>query len=306
MAAKNLIEMALAEQKCTQNELAAKLGVSKSQVSRWKNDPAEHMSHAMTEKLRAFAGLLTNDPDADVVAWAGSADAARQWRTLFLRLAEDADENAETGYRVGGLDEDNALTSTTVQILTELGIAAPTTSALTKPDYDDVAFDEQIESFHDALVADPIAMTVQKIYAAYANVWGFRCAYLSDILNDDESDDDLYLDFEGCLLHLAATKIDVDKALAPHFDDFQRKWLKQYREWIDAIILHAFKTGRPLSVELRDIVYLDDESLGREAERKALGFDQGQLHPDVYMNELFAGDAHHPPGAPCDHGETWN
>jgi hypothetical protein len=132
-------------------------------------------------------------------------------------------------------------------------------------------------------------MTVQKIYAAYANVWGFRCAYLSDILNDDESDDDLYLDFEGCLLHLAATKIDVDKALAPRFDDFQRKWLKQYREWIDAIILHAFKTGRRLSAELRDIVYLDDESLGREAERKALGIAQGQLHPDAYMNELLQG-----------------
>jgi hypothetical protein len=53
--------------------------------------------------------------------------------------------------------------------------------------------------------------------------------------------------------------------------------------------MHALREGIPLRAELLDLVYDDAESLGHAAEREALGFNDRNLHPDIYMNELLVG-----------------
>src|SRR5258707_15788875 len=40
---------------------------------------------------------------------------------------------------------------------------------------------------------------------------------------------------------------------------------------------------------LTAVVYDDPDSLGHAAEREALGFNDRNLHPDIYMNELLVG-----------------
>ncbi|MDR2209543.1 MAG: hypothetical protein LBE22_11295, partial [Azoarcus sp.] len=45
----------------------------------------------------------------------------------------------------------------------------------------------------------------------------------------------------------------------------------------------------PLGAELLNMVYDSPEELGLEAERESLGFNQGRLHPDIYMDELLTG-----------------
>jgi hypothetical protein len=44
-----------------------------------------------------------------------------------------------------------------------------------------------------------------------------------------------------------------------------------------------------LRAELLDLLYDDADSLGHAAEREALGFNDRNLHPDIYMNELLVG-----------------
>jgi transcriptional regulator with XRE-family HTH domain len=52
-----LIELALKKLGCTQQTLAKRLGVSPTQVSKWKGNGTEHMSSEMEKKLKALAGL---------------------------------------------------------------------------------------------------------------------------------------------------------------------------------------------------------------------------------------------------------
>jgi hypothetical protein len=74
----------------------------------------------------------------------------------------------------------------------------------------------------------PITETVRKIYEAYVNVYSFHAAYVTPVINDDDfGDEELYLDYTGCLLQLAASKIEIDTAIAPKFDAFKLSWIKQ-------------------------------------------------------------------------------
>jgi hypothetical protein len=81
----------------------------------------------------------------------------------------------------------------------------------------------------------------------------------------------------GCLMQLAACKIDVDDTRAPNFDAFKAEWVKRYRDWIGVIKMHALREGIPLRAELLDLVYDDADSLGHAAEREAPGFNERNL-----------------------------
>jgi transcriptional regulator with XRE-family HTH domain len=298
---KALVELALKNQGGTQKGLAAKLGVSSTQVSKWKSDPGEHMSSEMEEKLKALAGLADTD-HAEVIAWAGSLENARQWEAVFARLAEDARDGAEMGYSVSTLDVDEdlgVLGVDTVATLNRMGIAPPLTFPddlrpvlpTSNEDLDGEDPDEDVEDDfvdNDPLNANPYTVVIQQIYASLANVAGFYSAYVNELTNEDELLD-IGLEASDCLMQLAACKIEVEATFAPAFGSFKRKWEKQYREWIDAIKMHAFREGIPLRAELLDLLYEDAESLGHAAEREALGFNTRRLHPDVYMNELLVG-----------------
>jgi transcriptional regulator with XRE-family HTH domain len=275
---KTLVEMALKHQGCTQKELAARLGVSTTQVSKWKKNPDEHMSSEMTIKLRALAGI-TDDFDADVIAWAGSTEDAAGWDAWFTELAEHAADDEETGYNVEFPDE--YLTASTVDILNEMGIAPPRAAC------DDREIYKEASDYDDATYT-PITETVRKIYEAYVNVYSFHAAYVTPVINDDDfGEDELYLDYTGCLLQLAACKIEIDTAIAPKFDAFKLSWTKRYRKYVKAIKLAAMKAGIPLPWELLNLVYDDHESVGHAAERESLGFNARNLHPDVYINEIL-------------------
>jgi hypothetical protein len=249
------------------------------------------MSTEMETKLKALAGLTDTD-HAEVVAWAGSLDNARRWEALFDRLAEEANDNAETGYDVSTFEVDRDLGTLgidTVSTLTEMGIAPP----LTFPDdlADPSELDEDAsDRYYARLDEHPITSTVREIYAALAGVSAFYSAYVEELTDGDDSELlDAGMQASNCLMQLAACKIDVDETLAPSLEAFKAEWMKHYRDWIDVIKMHALREGIPLRAELLDLVYDDAESLGHAAEREALGFNDRNLHPDIYMNELLVG-----------------
>lgn len=301
MYAAQLIEIAITTLKCSQKELAVRLGVSPTQVTKWKN--GEHISSEMEKRLRELSKI--GDADPDLVKWAGSLKAAKQWQDVMKHLADMANEGSETGYNTPLLadaaDDDEiqlaSLCGGTVLTLNAMGVAPP--KAFPADLKGALADEEPWEIFAD----NPYTDLIRSIYAAYTDVYGFYQAYVAELLEDEDGMPiDGFDDIEPCLLDLAASKlaiaqpnvrarrdISVDLAFAPSFREFKYKTEKDYKKWMTKLKRHAIRTGTPLRAEIMDLVYESHDPLGHAAEAQALGFQDGNLHPDMYMNELLTG-----------------
>jgi transcriptional regulator with XRE-family HTH domain len=296
----HLVELALKATGMIQNQLARKLGVSPTQITKWKQ--GEYMSTAMEGKIKALA-KIPEDLEPLLVVWAGSIEAAEKWDKLFRYLAKNADDDAETGYDTYPLGDEaedlpGLLALSTIRPLEEMGVEPPKQF----PDELNVAIkmidagygsdDDDYEAAWNAIKANPYSSFAKNAYAALVNVWGFYAAYVRELIDDE----DLHLDntpagdnFEPCLLELAACKIKVDESFAPKLQEFRHKTVKDYTKWCKAIKRAAIKAGAPLRAEITNIIYDDHDALGCEAEAESLGFNATRLHPDIYMNELLIG-----------------
>ncbi len=105
MDSEALVLLALKKLGCTQKELARRLGVSPTQITKWKN--GEYISTDMENRLRALAGI--GDKHPKFILWAGSVEEAEKWDKLIHFLAEEAREEAETGYDTYPLVDDLGL-----------------------------------------------------------------------------------------------------------------------------------------------------------------------------------------------------
>ena len=274
------IELALQKLGCSQKELAIRIGVSPTQISKWKND--EHMSFDMERRFQEITGIGTKDPS--FVIWAGSLENAQKWENLIKDLSALASELAETGYNTPLLDEDiDRLCWHTLYVMREIGIEIPKQFPVELDiDYDN---DENFEPEENAY-----SKIIYMMYRAFTDLYGFYAAYIYELTFDEALDMfDVGADVESHLLGLAACKIPVDAKFAPDFVQFKRKTLDDYRAWLGVIKEKAFRSGVPLKAEILDLVNEGHDALGQEAEAESLGFNESRLHPDVYMNELLVG-----------------
>ncbi|KMW72479.1 hypothetical protein TI10_13535 [Photorhabdus luminescens subsp. luminescens] len=283
MISEALVELALRTLSCTQKELASRLGVSPTQITKWKK--GEHMSLDMEKKLRDVAMIGELDPE--FILWAGSYEDAVKWQKLIYCLARMAHENAETGYVTTPLlDDIDILCSKVSRVLTDMGIKPPKSF----PEELDVDEDDD-EEFWEAIEKDNYANIIYEIFNALNNVYGFYAAYISDLIYDEE----LGLfeteagNIEPCLVALAACKIEVDTKLAPGHREFKYNVMEDYEEWLNIVKDKAFRAGVPLRAELLALIYNSDDDLGIEAEKESLGFNSSRIHTDIYMNELLVG-----------------
>ncbi|WP_321845405.1 helix-turn-helix domain-containing protein [Paraburkholderia bannensis] len=281
-----LITLALGTLACTQAELATRVGVSPSQITKWKK--GEHMSLDMEGKIRALANI--GDMDPTFVALAGSVEAAKKWGELIRYLADVAESSSETGYNTDPLNDEFGLLCWNVfYVLDEIGVEIPKIF----PDSLDVDFDNVPEDFHETIESNHVASLIQKIFDSFVNVYGFYAAYIVDLLHDDELDvwDDAGDNISSGLMSLAATKISIEDGayFAGKFVNFSYKIRDEYKDWLNIVKERAYRSGAPLRAELLDLVFGDEEDLREEAERQSLGFNDARLHPDVYMNELLQG-----------------
>ena len=285
-----LVQLALSALSCTQKQLAAKLGVSPTQISKWKQ--GEHLSSEMQEKLRAIAGI--GDKDPRFVLWAGSIEQASKWERLMHYLAELADEGADTGYHTYPLqDELGLLCWETFDVLREMGVALPREfpKELDR-DYEEDDGEEDLgEEIGELIDQNPYSAVIYNIYKSIADVYGFYAAYVAELVEDDELNlmDTPACNIEPCLMSLAACKIDVEQEFAPGILEFRYRVKNDYKEWLTIVKDRAFRAGIPLRAELLSLVYDSNTELGHEAEAESLGFNASRLHPDIYMNELLVG-----------------
>ena len=276
------IELALATLGSNQKELAAQLGVSPTQISKWKK--GEYMSSEMEDRIKKLTKI--GDMHPSVVRWAGSVKDAKEWEKLFRYLADMAEEAAETGYNTYPLkDEMGLLAWSTIHVLNEMGVEPPRKFPEELKGY------ESEESEWDAIDGSPYSALVSKIYRSLTDVYGFYLAYVDELIRDN---DDLLGteadNVEPCLIELAASKVEeIDEKFAPRFRKFKYETRKQYTEWLTLVKDKSFRAGAPLRAELMDMVHDDHDSLGHTAERESLGLNSSRLHPDIYMNELLEG-----------------
>jgi transcriptional regulator with XRE-family HTH domain len=289
MSSESLIQLALEHQKCSQKELALRLGVSPTQVSKWKK--GEYMSTDMRDKLGEIAGIAGSNPD--FVLLAGSLQDAGKWEVLLRYLADLAADDAETGYHTYRLeDEEEAelLYLHTFSVLEEMGVDIP------KPfppeldfDYQNREESDEMEERIDAMLSHPHVSLIMAIYKSYTDVYGFYAAYVSSLIDELDLYDSPACDVEPNLIALAASKLEEPSEIATKFRHFKRKTERDYAEWLGFIKEKAFRAGLPLRAEVLDLVYQTHGALGSEAEAESLGFNESRLHPDVYMNELLVG-----------------
>lgn len=279
------VQLALAKLGCAQKDLAARVGVSPTQISKWKS--GERMSSDMEKRFRDITGIGELDPR--FVVSAGSVSDAEKWEKLIHHLAEDARFNDESGYDTYPLQDDLGLLGWhTFHTLEEMGVAIPKPfPAELDIDFDDPDLEEDV---YEVLSTNPHTQLIRKVFKSLTDIWGFYAAYVYDLAFDEDLDlYDTGSEVESCLMSLAACKIDVDQGLAPNLKAFRYETLKNYREWLNEIKEKAFKAGKPLKAELLSLVYDEHDSLGHDAEAENLGLNDTRLHPDVYMNELLRG-----------------
>ena len=291
MNSKFFVELALKRLGLKQKELAAKLGVSQTQITKWKK--GEFMSAEMELKFRSL--LEIGDMNPEVVLIAGSTEDAIRWEKLVSFLAREAQEAAETGYNTVPLDDDsNLLTLLVLDCFREMGIEVP------KPFPNELDFnfdlfeDEDFEAIERAeaeLHENPYSSTIYSAFKCLNDLYGFYAAYISELENDDRLDlmNTEAENIEPCLLSLAFAKLDLDRGLAPNFSRFRYETLENYERWLNLLKRKAWECGVPIREELIKLVTSGHDEIGHAAERESLGFNSRQIHPDVYMNELLVG-----------------
>lgn len=281
-----LVQLALDRLKCNQKELAGRLQVSPTQISKWKR--GEHMSDDMEKKLRTIA-QIDEDAIPTFVLLAGSPEAAGKWERLIDYLATLANDSAETGYDSPPLtDELPLLCVSTFETLREMGVEIPPF-----PEELDVDYDEAPDEFFELLYENPHVRLIRNIYGSFTDVYGFYAAYVSEVVFDEELDlmSGVGAEIDCLLLKLAAAKLEEDEVLplAPKFREFRYRVESMYEKWLNIAKERAFRAGVPLRAEFLDLVHQSHDELGREAEAASLGFKDAQIHPDIYMNELLQG-----------------
>lgn len=281
------IDLAIKILKCTQKDLATRLNVSPTQISKWKK--GEYISFDMQEKIKALLDI--GDYEPEFILSTGSLKNAKKWGDLIQYIAELAYEGAETGYDTLPLQsEPELLIQNTADILENIGVKFPTEFPKTL----DLDFKSDDESDQDAISDqienNKICSIIFSIFEALNDVYGFYAAYMVDFFYDYDLDLESTdaCNIEPCLIELAASKIEPpSEEFAPNFKSFRYETIKSYKEWINIVKDKAFRAGIPLRAELMNLIYDSLPSIGHEAEAESLGINDSRIHPDIYMNELL-------------------
>lgn len=291
MHSEALVQLALNTLSCSQKELASQLGVSPTQISKWKK--GEHMSFEMEEKIRSISRI--GDINPEFVLWSGSLDNARKWEKLIHYLADIAQDEAETGYNTYPLqDEDGVLCWNIFHTLKEMGVSMPPRF----PEALDIDYEEAFSrsdsdaiNLYDLLQQNPYSALILNIFLSFNNVYGFYAAYVDEFFQDNELDlqNTAAGAIEYRLMDLAASKVNVDKSLASNVEEFRYHVTKEFDEWLNLVKEKAFRAGVPLRAELLSMVHGTSDELGVKAEAESFGFNSSKIHPDIYMNELLCG-----------------
>lgn len=294
-----LITLALQTLGCNQTQLADKLGVTRAQVTKWKN--GEGMSLEKENKIKALIDL-SEDDEPELIAMTNGVVQAKKWEKLVAYLARSAEDGGETGYITYPLQMDMGAGFLTLQILSALkaaGTEIPKEFPKTLDfDLEEINFlnnEDESSKLIDLLHENPYSRLIYICFRALVDVYGFYAAYIeepaSELIDLVESNySRSFENIEPNLINLALAKLDDDSVkICSEFERFRFNTLNDYKIWLDDLKKLAYQHNVPLGAEVMHLLYDDPEELSFQAERESLGFNENKIHPDIYMNELLVG-----------------
>jgi transcriptional regulator with XRE-family HTH domain len=311
-----LIEVALKYTGWKQNELAKRLKVSETQITKWKQ--GESMPSEREQQIRKLANISTIHTQwADS---AGSAESLEKWRNFMMYLAQEAERYAEandgfsgpTELTDGGQDEHDCMCAITCDIVKHMGFEWPKTFPA-ELDFDYDHFEKELDDEHweaeneridHAVSSNPIARVIRDIFEAY-NDMNHYCerSGVFALIHDDRirtcdgtEADSAAEQMDDCLLSLSAAKLN-EPPQVDGYEKFRQETFGDYMRWIKLVKEEAWKEKVPIPVELADLLNKTHGELGAEVEFagiKRMAQDRGLVeaeggHPDIYMNRLLEG-----------------
>ena len=267
---KALVNLALKQLGCSQKDLAASLGVSAGQLSKWKNY-GDYMSREVEDKIMTICHI--GELPADFILRFGSVENAQKWDGFLQHMARYVLEMGECSYPAYYLQKNdhNNVNLDICEILEALGVDLP----------------REAPSIEDSAVFErSYVKAIQAIFEAYIGINDFFYAYFQE-LGSAENTLEIMLELERNFLNLAACKSTLDTTVAPNLLAFKGKWLGYYRDKISEIKYKAVQSNEPLREELMKLVTEPTAKLSEDAERQVMGLNVDQVHPDIYTNEIL-------------------
>ncbi|MCF2903263.1 helix-turn-helix transcriptional regulator [Pseudoalteromonas sp. OFAV1] len=285
-----IISLALENLNCTQKELAEKLSVSQTQITKWKND--EHMSHSMRADILDLIGLSESTHDLDLISFTGSVCEAERWKVLFDHIRELITLGTEHLYECEVLEDDEyGVPIKSIKILQRLGVDVPKIlpeyieSKLMSDELDDEELEEILDlPFVKIIVCAMKALVhISPIYSLYVLPIGSKI----EDLGGESGFDEIYFS----LLELAFVKgisneQDYELYSSNTFHTFQLEVLRFFDQNLYEMKKMACENNIPIEY---DISALSNEPTTVLCEHlESLMLDKyPRSHPDVFMDELL-------------------
>lgn len=240
----NVIEQIIESQNLTQKDLAAQIGVSPTQITKWKQ--GETIPIAQENKLKEAFGLFGDNPKFSLLM-GNDSDKAKAWYNLFEYFYDEIDD-----FEVEG----KIFVEYFLLTLSELGVTLPEDPNVINSESEDSPWFEFLSTH---------SYDYQKrIHWAYT----YMCP--------DESLDDnnytlfnLYQNIYHCAGEVALSKISPEiitklGASENKFRDFIRKTERESMGWISQLCENIFNKGVPLRKDYYRFVMDDPEELDED------------------------------------------
>lgn len=241
---KNIIQYILDNTKLKQKDIAAKLNVSTTQISKWKN--GEYISFDKKEELEKLAGIVEYNIEWTKVV--KTQENSNLWVEYLEKITEYCDYD---------VDVDKEITINLLQSIVEFGIYLPS-----KPPKED------IESKIDD---DSISKYFYLLKYAIENY--SQISYWCDIFIKDYEKDDLLetmLEIHDYAFLLAIINIDENylqkfKYNKTKFNTTKEQTKRELKQSIDAYCKEILKAGLPIITDYFDMLKRDPQWLEDEA-----------------------------------------
>jgi hypothetical protein len=261
---------AMKELGCSLDDLAHRLGMSRSDLENVVNSPDAVPVNVLKGigDLREDARIMREHPE--LVQWAGSPIDARYWESLISTLAHGAVSNYLAPLHPSFCNFDDTYIEFVIETLTKIGVVPPKTipSELRcyinlRGLYADYEAEKKPEhgAFARAVSAYPYARTIGNVFFVLNTLWAFYAMHVRDAVDDQAgSAFDTQMCIEANMFDLAATMIEVDEAFAPDISGFRCKVRADYGKWLATIENSTLSIGRAFQIRwMTDMVGIKND-----------------------------------------------
>lgn len=244
---KDLIQLALVQKQYTQRQLAEWLGVSATQITKWKQ--GEYMSDKISKHI--IAELKLGEVPPKVILAVGSIAQAKRWCQTVNHLA-----NLVAKGHICFADKID-IYEQLIDILKCFSIDYAEFPMITA------------KTAKKAIKKHMVLQFIHDLFVEYVSIFAVYQTHISPLnWEKDEA-------FRERLLTLAATNLTVSQFETDKtFERMKNDTIEDYQSLINELKLYCLHSNKPLKIELSHLIRQTEDN-------------PTVIHPDIYMNELL-------------------